>query len=38
MGTIAIRLVNAVLTERRWEHSEGLSGDFTEGIPGQCLR
>ena len=28
MGTIAIRLVNAVLAERRWEHLEGLSGDF----------
>ena len=28
MGTRAIRLVNAVLTERRREHLEGLSGDF----------
>ena len=28
MGTVAIRLVNALLTERRREHLEGLSGDF----------
>ena len=28
MGTIEMRYVNAVLTERRREHSEGLSDDF----------